>query len=150
MLRFAVVVCAVGLVAAAVMVAWSYLGTPSRPEPLWALFAGIFFGFGPAVLGHPKASAQGGHVSVGFLGVLKSAPAWSTALAAAWVVFMIYCFHMVPEQRFSFGSEADLLGRPDRFRALSAFFGAFYALGLQVALSGLKIEQDFLDYLQQP
>ncbi|MBK8996426.1 MAG: hypothetical protein IPM35_11850 [Myxococcales bacterium] len=149
MLRFAVVVCAVGLVAAAAMVAWSYLGSPSRPEPLWVLFAGIFFGFGAAVLGHPKAKAQGTQVSVGFSGVVKTAPAWSTALAAAWVAFMIYAFFALPDARFSI-NEASLLGRPDRFRAAAAFFGAFYAIGLQTALSGLKLDRDFLDFLQQP
>ncbi len=150
MLRFAVAASVIGIAFASALVIWSYVGTPTRPEPLWAMFAGVFLAFGAAVLGHPKASASGTQVSVSSEEVRRTAPPWSTALVGAWLAYLIYCAYLLPERRFSIGSEADLVGRPDRFRTVSALLGAFYASGLNIALSGLKRQRDFLEWLEKP
>lgn len=150
MLRFALVMSVLGLVAATAVILANELSPIERPEVLWALFAGIFLAFVPAVMGHPKATYEGGSVNVDPRHTLRSAPWWSTALMVVTFAIMIALALTMPETRYSFGSRADLIGRPDRVRMFAAFANAFFSVALHVALSGLKAEREFLDYLKSP
>lgn len=150
MLRFAVVMSVLGLVAATAVILTNEVSPIERPEVLWALFAGIFLAFIPAVLGHPKSTYEGSSVNIDPRHTLRTAPWWSTALMALTFVIMVALAFALPEKKFSFGSRADLAGRPDRVRMVAAFANAFFSVALHVALSGLKAQRDFLDYLKSP
>lgn len=150
MLRFALVTSVLGLVAATAVMLTNEVSPIERPEVLWALFAGIFLAFVPAVIAHPKSTYEGSSVNVDLRHTLRSAPWWSTALMALTFAIMVALALSMPEHRFSFGSRADLVGRPDRVRMFAAFANAFFSVALHVALSGLRAERDFLDHLESP
>ena len=150
MLRFAVVASVLGLTAAIFFVAANEISAIETPQILWALCAGVFVAFIPAVLGHPKASYEGTTVSVDPRQTIRSAPWWSTVLVGLAMLATLSLSLALPESEFGFGSRADLVGRPDRFRFVAVFTSVFYAASLHIALSGLKLQKNLLDYLQSP
>ena len=109
MLRFAVVASVLGLTAAIFFVAANEISAIETPQILWALCAGVFVAFIPAVLGHPKASYEGTTVSVDPRQTIRSAPWWSTVLVGLAMLATLSLSLALPESEFGFGSRANIL-----------------------------------------
>jgi hypothetical protein len=150
MLRFSLLVSLLGMAAAIATFLRSEVAPIESPTFIYAMFGGVFLAFVPAVLGHPKTTFSGGRAAIRWVHTYRNAPWWSTALAIGSFVLMLVLWGLVPEREFSIGSAADLVGRPDRVRALLAFFNVFYAVSLHIALSGLKLQREIDDLMKAP
>ena len=119
----------------------SYVGSPARPEPLIALFLGVFVGIFPALLSHPFMEWREGWATINLFKTVRTAPIWSTVLVATSVAFLMYCWRDIPAAGFSFATEAALSGRPERFRAVSAFCGFVYASRVSPRVSPREVSE---------
>jgi len=148
MLRFALVMSLLGIAAAVALLVVNEWSPIENPTLLLAQFGGVVLAFGAAVIGHPKSTHSGGKARLSPLDTIRSAPWWSTALVVASVVLLLVFVVQLPEMSFAFATRADLVGRPDRVRAVVAFFNVFYANALHVALSGLNEQRKLLEERQ--
>lgn len=131
-----IVLAAIGYVATLSLVVATYFVGPTDPIPLYLLFAGVFITFVPAVITHPKSTANGGHVSVGGMHVFRTAPIWATvAFGISIVIFLLQFVGSSPDE-FQMNAAA-FIGRPDRYRFIAAFLMVFFGSSILIKSSGL-------------
>jgi hypothetical protein len=128
------VICSLGLALAA------WVGAPftGYPAPYIVLFISVFVTFAPAVMAHPARTRSGGRFNVE-LRALANAEPWTIALSFALLVSLYAsALGFSPHGDHFAIDRAALLGRTDRQLMLSFFFGAFHAIAVCVASSGLR------------
>jgi hypothetical protein len=140
-MRVLIVASALGWAVCLALVSVSSVVPMSAPEPLIALFVGVFLTFIPAVIAHPARQVDGTHVSVTWRDVAKTSPRWLSAAVLLTFALMLVCIVTTPGLIGSDGfsiSRAELAAVPERFRMLAAFFAVFYVSSLHIAVSALR------------
>jgi hypothetical protein len=108
--------------------------------------------FGAAILGHKDASMAGGHVSLSFQDVFRSAPIWAWVLAGAGLACLVVFAYQLPESAGGGSSSfsldrTGLAGRPDRWRVCMSLFLAFHSLGVATAISAIRRRDAWMNTL---